>query len=237
MNFVNNHLLIERMKFLVLLLPLVLTGRVSLGTESTTIPEDPDTHQVKAICDFTQGQTTNSGLIVGADVLLPDGHKSGYGVHITSGGQIGEVDKFDIINDRYKKAAVLNCESNAILSPGFINAHEHPTLSYKYLNEEEKPEPIYEHRDEWRKGLNKKPELSSIDKFEYQPLGDIEAKDKEKQESAREEQKKQTAGLIAVELRHLLGGATAIAGNGGVPGVIKNIRGKKANRRASKLSL
>ena len=32
-----------------------------------------------------------------------------------------------------------------------------------------------------------------------------------------------TAALIAMELRHLLGGATAIAGTGGVPGVIRNI--------------
>ena len=197
------------MKYLALLLPLVLTEQVSFSTESTKFPEDRETHQVNSTCIFTPASDSTSGLIVGADVLLPGGHKSGYGVHITFDGTIGEVGIFDTIEEKYKEADVLNCGSSAILSPGFVNAHEHPGYSYKYLIE--KPEPEFEHRDDWRKVVNENGKRLTPDRYEYKA----------------DSKKWIKSLLIAVELRHLLSGTTAIAGNGGVPGVIKNIRRKK----------
>ena len=63
------------------------------------------------------------------------------------------------------------------------------------------------HRDEWRFGLVGKAQLPSPTPYYYLPDGE----------------ETHTAALVAMELRHLLGGATTIAGSGGVPGVVRNV--------------
>ena len=158
-------------------------------------------------CELTPAGETGArapGLIVGADVLLPDGRRPDHGVHIRFNGQVGAVAGFDALRDAFPDAAVLDCRGRAVASPGFVNAHEHPAYSHAFpdgnLN------PGYAHRDEWRLGAGGKVQLPSPPPYRYDP-GDPES----------------TAILIAMELRHLLGGATAIAGTGGVPGVIRNV--------------
>ncbi|MDE2774013.1 MAG: amidohydrolase family protein [Gemmatimonadota bacterium] len=144
------------------------------------------------------------GLIVAADVLLPDGHRADYGVHIRFNGRIGAVGDFEAVRQAHPDAAQLDCRGRAVLSPGFVNAHEHPAYSYAFPDASLNPG--YAHRDEWRLGVGGKPQLPSPEPL-YFDQDDPEA----------------TAALIAMELRHLLGGATAIAGTGGVPGVIRNV--------------
>ena len=71
-------------------------------------------------------------MIVAADVLLPDGHRPDYGVHIRFNGRIGTVADFETVREAYPAAAALDCRGRAILSPGFVNAHEHPAYSYAF---------------------------------------------------------------------------------------------------------
>ena len=158
-------------------------------------------------CDFQERaeQDPAAGLIVGADVLLPVGVGRGYAVHLRFNGTIGAVGSFDAIREDYPNAAVLDCRGRAVLSPGFVNAHEHPAYSYAYPDANLNPN--YAHRDEWRFGLAGKTQLPSPMPYYYAPDG--------------EETRK--AALVAMELRHLLGGATTIAGSGGVPGVVRNV--------------
>ena len=144
------------------------------------------------------------GLIVGADLLLPDGHRPDLGVHIRFNGVIGAVADFEALRDAYPDAAALDCRGKAVASPGFVNAHEHTAYSYAFPDAT--LDPVYAHRDEWRLGVGGQARLPQPQPYSYDP-GDPES----------------TAILISVELRHLLGGATTIAGTGGVPGVIRNV--------------
>ena len=144
------------------------------------------------------------GLTVAADVLLPEGYRPDYGVHIRFNGSIGAVGDFETVRASHPDAALLDCRGNALLSPGFVNAHEHPAYSYAFPDENLNPG--YAHRDEWRLGINGKLQLPPPPPYWFD--GDDPAS---------------AAILVAMELRHLLGGATTIAGSGGAPGVIRNI--------------
>ena len=160
-----------------------------------------------APCEFTAAAPAGqgaSGLIVGAEVLLPEGSRPNQGVHIRFNGGLGLVGDFDAVRAALPNAAVLDCRGAAVLSPGFVNAHEHPAYSYEFPDPNLNPG--YIHRDGWRLGTNGALQLPIPKPLHYQP-GD--------QRSA--------ARLLAMELRHLLGGATAIAGPGGLPGVVRNI--------------
>ena len=165
-------------------------------------------------CAFTpaaSGDGPLPGLIVGADALLPEGHKSDYGVHVRFNGGLGAVTDFGALRAAYPDAAVLDCRDRAVVSPGFVNAHEHPAYSYAFPDANLNPG--YVHRDEWRLGIGGKLQLPPPRPRRFDP-GDPET----------------TAILVAMELRHLLGGATAIAGSGGVPGVIRNINRHQRRR-------
>ena len=158
-------------------------------------------------CEYLASARTRGpipGLIVAADVLLPEGHRPDHGVHIRFNGSIGAVGDFDTVRAGNPDAAVLDCRGEAVLSPGFVNAHEHPAYSYAFPDVNLNPD--YVHRDEWRLGINGKQQLPPPPPYWFDP---------DDPESA--------AILVAMELRHLLGGATTIAGSGGVPGVIRNI--------------
>lgn len=158
-------------------------------------------------CDYLEAaeQDPAAGLLVGADVLLPVNLGRDYGVHIRFNGTVGAVGPFDVVREDYPTAAVLDCRGRAALSPGFVNAHEHPAYSYAYPDANLNPD--YSHRDEWRFGLAGKLQLPSPTPYYFDPDGE----------------EAHNAALVAMELRHLLGGATTIAGSGGVPGVIRNI--------------
>ena len=160
-----------------------------------------------APCEFTAAAPAGqgaSGLIVVAELLLPEGSRPNQGVHIRFNGGLGLVGDFDAVRAALPKAAVFDCRGAAVLSPGFVNAHEHPAYSYEFPDP--KLNPGYIHRDGWRLGTNGALQLPIPKPLRHEP-GD--------QRSA--------AMLLAMELRHLLGGATAIAGPGGLPGVVRNI--------------
>ena len=167
---------------------------------AATAPETP-------YCGFAESvdEDPAAGLIVGADVLLATQVGRDYAVHIRFNGTIGAVGPFDAVREDYPAAAVLDCRGGAVLSPGFVNAHEHPAYSYAYPDP--KVNPGYVHRDEWRFGLAGKPQLPSPTPYYYDP----------------EAEEARTAALVAMELRHLVGGATTIAGSGGVAGVVRNV--------------
>ena len=165
-----------------------------------------------APCRFTPAASADGsspGLILGAEVLLPEGSRPDYGVHIRFNGGLGAVGEFDSVRSALPDAAVLDCRGAAVLSPGFVNAHEHPAYSYAFpdanLNSG------YTHRDEWRLGTNGMQQLLIPERLIYQP-GD----------------RRSAAILLAMELRHLLGGATTIAGPGGLPGVVRNIERQRS---------
>ena len=177
-------------------------------------PEPADDHY----CSFTPPARTRGpvwGLIVAADALLPEGHRPDYGVLIRLNGGIGVVADFGTVRAANPDAAVLDCRGKAALSPGFVNAHEHPAYSYAFPDPNLNPG--YVHRDEWRLGINDKVQLSPPPPHWFDP-----------------DDPETTAILVAMELRHLLGGATTIAGSGGVPWVIRNIN---RHRRSSDLTL
>ena len=169
-------------------------------------------------CAFTPAAKTDRfvpGLIVGADFLLPDGSGPDRAVHIRFNGTIGAVADFDALRTAHPEAAVLDCRGRAVLSPGFVNAHEHPAYSYAFPDP--KLNPRYAHRDEWRLGIDGKLQLPPPPPIRFRP-GDRRA----------------TAILLAMELRHLIGGTTAIAGSGGVPGAVRNVN---RHRRSGDLAL
>ncbi len=180
---------------------------LSIGTASGTVANDPHHDAASPRCAFTPAAHANesaSGLIVGAEVLLPEGARANQGVHVRFNGSLGAVGGFDAVRAAYPDAAVLDCRGAAVLSPGFVNAHEHPGYSYAFpdagLN------PGYVHRDEWRLGTNGALPLPIPKRIDYRP-----------------DDPRSAAILLAMELRHLLGGATTIAGPGGLPGVVRNI--------------
>ena len=158
-------------------------------------------------CEFTPAPDTGGrvpGLIIGADALLPAGREPGHGVHVRWNGGIGRVTDFVALRAAYPDAAVLDCRGRAVLSPGFVNAHEHPATSYAFPDPN--LHPGYAHRDEWRLGAGGKTALAIPERYGFAP-----------------DNPRTSAVLAAMELRHLLGGATTIAGSGGAPGVIRNV--------------
>ena len=171
------------------------------GAAGDSAPAQPDS------CEFTPAADSGGrmpGLIVGADALLPAGRQPDQGVHLRGNGGIGRVTDFDTLRATYPDAAVLDCRGRAVISPGFVNAHEHPAYSYAFPD----PglHPGYVHRDEWRLGAGGKAALPIPERYGFAP-----------------DNPRARAVLTAMELRHLLGGATTLAGPGGAPGVIRNI--------------
>lgn len=101
-------------------------------------------------------------------------------------------------------ASILNC-ADAVISPGLINPHEH--LGWSTVGPAiVPPETRYDHRHEWRVGANDGPRLE-------RPGGTY----------SRE-------ALLHGELRHLLGGATSVAGSARgstVSGLLRNLDDEK----------
>ena len=93
-------------------------------------------------------------------------------------------------------ADTIEC-NDSYISPGFVNAHEHPPYSAG------KPGPnvlpVYENRYQWQGRAG--------DQYKEIAYSRVE----------------NDAQLYWVELRHLLAGTTTIAGNGAVPGLVKNV--------------
>ena len=184
----------------------ILWRRTAIGLVSIALGAGSAAAQPPS-CEFTPASAADGrmpGLIVGAGALLPAGRQAGAGVHVRWNGGIGRVTDFDTLRETVPDAAVLDCRGRAVLSPGFVNAHEHPATSYAFPDPN--LHPGYAHRDEWRLGVGGKAPLPIPERYRF-----------------ASDSPRMSAVLTAMELRHLLGGATTIAGSGGAPGVIRNV--------------
>ena len=178
-----------------------------MGTASGAVANDSDHNAGSGPCTFTPAARANDsapGLILGAEILFPEGNRANQGVHVRFNGSLAAVGDFDALRAAFPDAAVLDCRGAAVLSPGFVNAHEHPGYSYAFPDADLNSG--YVHRDEWRLGTNGALPLPIPERIDY-----------------RQGDPRSAAVLLGMELRHLLGGATAIAGPGGLPGVVRNI--------------
>ncbi len=104
----------------------------------------------------------------------------------------------------YGAASRIEC-TDAVVSPGLINPHDHIT----FANNPPKPHGTerYEHRHEWRKGANGHTKINTS--------GGANADH-----------------VRAAELRFVMSGVTAIAGAGGQPGLARNVDGSPSQFEA-----
>lgn len=143
-----------------------------------------------ASCRYRAGQPA-SGLLLRATLLLPQRTVERGEVLVDASGTIACVGRC-----RAPRAARLTCEG-AVLSPGFINPHDH--IAYAHIPPLPDRGERYAHRHEWRFGLNGHTRLEN---FGPSPDG-------------------RTVGWG--ELRFLAGGTTAIVGGAMAPGLVRNL--------------
>lgn len=149
---------------------------------------------ITAKCTYaTAPATSNEMIVIG---VLIDRNESSKVAILIADGQIGQIGDVEEIQAKAPRARLLNCDG-VYISPGFVNAHEHPPYSAG------KPgpnvAPVYNNRYQWQgRGGEQYPEIAY----------------------ARVET---DAELYWIELRHLLSGTTTMAGNGAVPGLLKNV--------------
>jgi cytosine/adenosine deaminase-related metal-dependent hydrolase len=142
-------------------------------------------------CTVTPG---DAALLIQATVLTPERAIRGGEVLIDPQGNIACVGS--ACRAKSPAATRIECR-NAILSPGFINAHEH--LAFGNIPPVPDTGIRYTHRHDWRKGRNG---YAATENF--QPTSD--------------------PGLIAwMELRHLLAGETSMLGGNMAPGLMRNL--------------
>ena len=143
-------------------------------------------------CDVFPGQT-NETVIIG-NLLRGAALAERGAVHVVD-GRIAAVGELDSVRSSAPEATVIDCGSSHV-SPGLINAHEHPRSSGGFPDPRMRPS--YTHRDEWQ--------------------GNAGAEHYEIQWTRTEGPVRQ----FWVELRHLLAGTTTLAGSGAVAGLLKN---------------
>ncbi len=143
-------------------------------------------------CDMLLG-LSNETIVVGRLLLGADGAERG-AVHVVD-GRIAAVGEPGDVRSAATAATVIDCGSFHV-SPGLINAHEHPRSSGGFPDPRMRPS--YAHRDEWQGNAG---------------------------EQHYEIQWARADGPVRqfwIELRHLLAGTTTLAGSGAVAGLLKN---------------
>ncbi len=174
-----------------------LAGCASIKTESETSARPGTTHCPTSAtsvgidgCEILAVGDRNTliiGTVLGENRIFYNGS-----VLIDAAGKIVEVG-CDLPRDAY--TTVLVCP-DAIISPGFINPHDH--IWYNHKPPGRPTGERYEHRHHWRLGLQgyTQPDYERAASSEQVAWG---------------------------EIRHALAGTTAIAGMGGVPGIVRNL--------------
>ena len=114
---------------------------------------------------------------------------------LVAGGRIAAVGEPGAVRSSAPDATVIDCGS-AYVSPGLVNAHEHPNVSGGFPDPGMRP--AYSHREQWQGRAGD----------EHYPI-----------EYARTEAPVQQ---FWIELRHLLAGTTTLGGSGAVAGLLKN---------------
>ncbi len=142
------------------------------------------TNESGAVC-ARQGE--GSRIVLRGDVLAIDKVYEGGSVVIENGRIVYVGCEPDLGN-----AVVITCP-DAVITPGFINAHEH--LMYSNAKPADWGEERFDHRNEWRKGLNGHNKVNGP----------------------------KTKHNETVEIRALMSGTTSIFGSGWIKGLARNI--------------
>ena len=134
-------------------------------------------------------------VVLRGNVLAPWEVFVGGEILISSGGDIGCVGCDCSDHPEYAGATVITCP-DGIVSPGLINAHDHITYNGNFPGDWGTER--FDHRHDWRCGIRGHNE-ANYSKADLQ------------------------THVIWAELRHVLGGATSIAGAGSAPGFLRNL--------------
>ena len=140
-------------------------------------------------------QEGSAVIVLRGVVLAPWEVFKGGEVVISSGGDIACVGCDCSGQSEYAGATVITCP-DGIVSPGLINAHDHITYNGNYPGDWGTER--FDHRHDWRCGIRGHTE-QDYDQDNLQTQ------------------------VIWAELRHVLGGATSIAGSGSAPGFLRNL--------------
>ncbi len=137
----------------------------------------------------------DAGLIIAGTILGTDATYENGRVLIDENGVIAAVGCDVSSHDLAETASTLSCPGN-IISPGFINPHDHIQFTHQW------PSPATdersEHRHQWRLGLDGRSAVT----FEAATVPEQ---------------------IAWGELRQILSGTTSVAGMGGVPGLVRNL--------------
>ena len=148
--------------------------------------------QVAGRCDVSPG-ASNETIVAGR--LLLGAEDAERGAVLVAGGLIAAVGEPAVLRASAPQATVIDCGS-AYVSPGLVNAHEHPNVSGGFPDPGMRP--VYTHREQWQ----------GLAGDEHYAL-----------EYARTDAPVQQ---FWIELRHLLAGTTTLGGSGAVAGLLKN---------------
>lgn len=145
-------------------------------------------------CAVTAGAGTST--LLRGTVIAPNGLLKNGHVLVGSDGLISCAACDCSAAPGFADATVVAC-AQGVISPGLINAHEHVTFG------EGKPidtgDTRFDHRHEWRTGARGARDLDTPSSSSG------------------------SGPVLYAELRHLLGGATSIAGSGGAGGLLRNV--------------
>jgi len=168
------------------------------GTEGGNEGGNPDGSVITTSqCQQTKPAANNStGRVIKGTVLLPESSVEGEVFY--DKGRIVCADKNCSNALGYADAAIITC-TEAVISPGLINAHDH----ISFANNAPKTSPAdpnerYEHRHEWRKGYGGHTKITVAGG----------AKD---------------TAVMAAELRFVMSGVTSGATSGGGRGMMRNV--------------
>ena len=143
-------------------------------------------------CDVSRGQSSET-IVVGRLLLGAD--EAERGAVLVAGGRIAAIGEPGAVQSSAPEATVIDCGS-AYVSPGLVNAHEHPNVSGGFPDPRMRPS--YSHREQWQGRAGE----------EHYPIEYTRTEDPVHQ--------------FWIELRHLLAGTTTLGGSGAVAGLLKN---------------
>lgn len=139
--------------------------------------------------------TGTSGIALKATLLVPGGPMDGE-VLVDGTGKIACVAASCASTAGYAAATQIAC-TNAVVSPGFVNSHDH--TDYDHQPPAVTGDTRYQHRNEWRTGADG---AKPIPYASYDDSPSVNA---------------------AAEMRFLMSGVTSIVGSGGVGGLVRNL--------------
>ncbi len=137
-----------------------------------------------------------SGIALKATLLLPAGPMDGE-VLVDGTGKITCAAASCASAPGHASATQITC-SNAVVSPGLVNAHDH--TDYDFQPPVHIGTTRYQHRDEWRTGADGMPPLTPSPTYSDDAPTNA-----------------------SIELRFLMSGVTTIVGSGGIGGLVRNL--------------